>query len=88
MGHPDPWPKTFEARFEGECRKKAGRLEFLRGTLSRQGTTNVAKEAGQQGSHQLAALAEANCIIHFPLEAEELRNGDTVAVTELRWGIW
>lgn len=87
MGHPDPWPNPLRARFEGECRKKPGRMEFLRGVLSQEGTENVAREAGEQGSHQMAAMAASNCLIHFPLEASELHNGDEVEVTHLAWGL-
>lgn len=84
MGHPDPWPKPMRARFDGECRKKPGRMEFLRGVLSSDGSV---REAGEQGSHQLAALAAANCLIHFPLEAEKLHAGDHVEVTPIQWGV-
>jgi len=85
MGHPDPWPKPLQARFEGSRHKKPGRLEFLRGTLSH--AENVVREAGEQGSHQMAGMAAANCLVHFPREASELKSGEVVEVTPLRWGI-
>jgi len=82
QGHPDPWGRPRQARFEGSARKKPGRLEFLRGDLSPEG---LVREAGEQGSHQLAALAVANCLIHFPAEATKLMDGDLVQVTPLDW---
>ncbi|MFI5386205.1 MAG: gephyrin-like molybdotransferase Glp [Fimbriimonadales bacterium] len=87
MGHPDPWPKPVSAKFEGECCKKPGRMEFLRGVLSQNGTESVARVVGEQGSHQMAAMAAANCLIHFPLEVSQLKSGDEVDVTPLIWGI-
>ncbi|HWA83207.1 MAG TPA: gephyrin-like molybdotransferase Glp, partial [Fimbriimonadaceae bacterium] len=80
-GRQSCWPSPGSARFEGESRKKAGRTEFLRGILE----GGMVREAGEQGSHQLAALAAANCLIHFPREADRLRTGDEVAVTPLEW---
>jgi len=85
MGHPDPWPKPVKARFEGEARKNPGRMEFLRGTISGDGSRAIAK--GGQDSHMLSGLATANCLIHFPLEATELNTGDEVEVTMLNWGL-
>jgi molybdopterin molybdotransferase len=83
MGQPNPWPTPAKLRFEGGVRKKPGRMDFLRGIMS----SNGVREAGAQGSHQLMALAEADCLIHFPLELSELRDGDLVDVTPLKWGI-
>jgi molybdopterin molybdotransferase len=80
-GHPDPWPKPTLARFEGEARKKPERMEFLRGVMSADGAVALSG----QNSHQLAALAAANCLIHFPLESSELKSGDIVDVTPLNW---
>jgi len=82
-GHPDPWPKPIRARFEGEARKNPGRMEFLRGSLSQDGSIAVA--TGGQGSHVISALADADCLIHFPLESAELRSGDEVDITPLVW---
>ncbi|HVT11279.1 MAG TPA: gephyrin-like molybdotransferase Glp [Fimbriimonadaceae bacterium] len=80
-GRIDEWSSPIQARFEGESHKKGGRMEFLRGVLA----DGQAREAGAQGSHQLAALAAANCLVHFPREAERLRTGDKVEVTPIEW---
>lgn len=87
MGHPDPWPKPVRAVFRGSARKRAGRMEFLRGKLDQDGATNVVSEVGEQGSHQMAVMAAADCLIQFPLDAERLDDGDIVDVIRLRWGI-
>jgi molybdopterin molybdotransferase len=78
---PNAWPKPTRARFEGEARKKPERMEFLRGKMSADGAVALSG----QNSHQLAALAAANCLIHFPLESSKLKSGDIVDVTPLNW---
>lgn len=83
LGHRAPWPTPFTARFEGSARKKPGRMEFLRGDLGRDGTV---RPLDRQSSHQLSGLAGANCLIRFPVDRVELKPGDPVEVTELRWG--
>ncbi len=80
-GSPDPWPRPFHARFEGKCSKRDGRMEFLRGIL----TGESVRLVGGRDSHLISGLAAANCLIHFPLEATELRDGDVVDVTALNW---
>ena len=64
--------------------KKAGRLEFVRGSVLRDTLTPL----GKQGSNMGSGLASANCLIHFPAEATELRAGEVVDYTPLRWGIY
>jgi molybdopterin molybdotransferase len=81
MGHPNPWSPPCKARFNGRVTKKAGRTEFLRGHHSDDGVRSLEG----QGSHQLATLAEANCLIVFPAEAEYLEDGGSVSVIPLDW---
>lgn len=80
-GHPDPWPKPWKVRFNGRVTKKAGRTEFLRGQLSEDGVRSLEG----QGSHQLATLAAANCLIVFPAEAEYLEDGGAVSIIPSSW---
>lgn len=61
--------------------KEPGRLEFQRGRLVQNpdGSYCVEGLAGQ-GSHQLAALSQANCYIVLPPECDGVAAGETVAV--------
>jgi molybdopterin molybdotransferase len=81
MGSRSAWRSSISAQFRGRAEKRPGRMEFLRGVLS----GGSAQLAGEQGSHQMAALAAANCLIHFPLDASLIKDGQTVEVTRLDW---
>lgn len=66
----------------------AGRKGFLRGQLMRDQDTGeylVQALGGAPGasSHLLATLAEANCLVIVPSEAEQLRTGEVVDVAFL-----
>ncbi len=74
------------ARMEVGAAKKAGRAEFLRATLRKdeQGEL-LAKPVRGQDSHMLGGLATADCLVHFPERASELKAGEKVTVTLLQW---
>jgi len=57
------------------------RYEFQRGRCQ----DGVVESLEAQGSHQLACLAQANCLIHVH-EGACLKNGDKVRITPLDWG--
>ena len=66
----------------------AGRKGYLRGQLMRDQDTGeylVQALGGAPGasSHLLATLAEANCLVIVPSEAEQIRTGETVDVAFL-----
>jgi molybdopterin molybdotransferase len=86
MGTTSAPPLSLTARMEVRSTKKAGRAEFLRATLraDEQGEL-LARPLRGQDSHMLGGLAMADCLIHFPAGASELRAGAKVAVTLLRW---
>lgn len=66
-------------------RKETGRLEFVRGRLvHEQGRSMVYPTLGQE-SHMLGGIAAANALIHFPAEAVELNEGESVVVEMLAW---
>jgi molybdopterin molybdotransferase len=74
------------ARLGAALRKKAGRLEFVRGRVytASDGTLAVDPTVGQD-SHMLTGLANANALIVFPLERETLSAGEIVQVRLLNW---
>lgn len=84
-GHPNPWPTPVKARMKGSSRKKDGRMEFLRGVLSGEPGHYIVEAVGGRDSHLISGLAAANCLIHFPLDSRELKDGELVQVTTLDW---
>ena len=74
---------TNTARLTAPLKKRPGRLEFVRGMATcHQGQWHVTPTTGQ-GSHMLSGLADANCLILFPLEASLLEAEQPVAFTWL-----
>jgi molybdopterin molybdotransferase len=66
-------------------RKKAGRLEFVRGKLlMKDGSLHIEPSTGQD-SHMLGGLAGADALIYFDLEAEDWPAGKQVRVTPINW---
>ena len=80
MGATDLEPKTVQAKLTRTIRKKAGRLHFQSAIVSwDQGEYTVAP-AEEQGSGVLKSTVTANGLLVFPLEAEELKSGESVTV--------
>ena len=80
MGATDLKPKTVQAKLTRTIRKKAGRLHFQSAIVSwDQGEYTVAP-AEEQGSGVLKSTVTANGLLVFPLEAEELKSGESVTV--------
>jgi molybdopterin molybdotransferase len=77
--------KIFLARLTRTVRKRAGRMEFVRGMLSYSDNNILVTPALGQDSHMLSGLAQANCLIHFPLESEVLNEDSHVSVELLDW---
>ena len=74
------------ARMEVGATKKTGRAEFLRATLrADEHGELLARPVRGQDSHMLGGLATADCLVRFPERASELRAGEKVTVTLLRW---
>ncbi|MFI6325490.1 gephyrin-like molybdotransferase Glp [Nonomuraea sp. NPDC050556] len=79
-GLPAGPPETVTAHVIGPLRSPDGKRSYLRGVLADDGT--VAPVHGQ-GSHQLAALASANCLIVVPESVTEVPSGASVQVIRL-----
>jgi molybdopterin molybdotransferase len=77
------WPASLviEARAVQALRKRPGRFEFVRGTLSQDanGCLQV-QPAGAQGSGILTSMSRANCLILLDEDCNGVAEGDPVAV--------
>ncbi|MGH3634762.1 MAG: gephyrin-like molybdotransferase Glp, partial [Mycobacterium sp.] len=83
-----PDQRPVQARTLSPIMSVPGRKGFLRGQLMRDQDTGeylVQALGGAPGasSHLLATLAEANCLVVVPTEAEQIRTGEIVDVAFL-----
>lgn len=79
-GHPFR-PLRLRVPCRNPLHKAPGRLEFQRGRLAANGDGRwYVKGLAGQGSHQLAALARANCYIILPAESTGVAAGEIVEV--------
>jgi molybdopterin molybdotransferase len=77
--------KTYQARLARNLKKKAGRLDFVRGKLDTlEGQLSAMPVTGQE-SHMLSGLAQANCLLHFEQDLEFLPEGENITVNLLNW---
>jgi molybdopterin molybdotransferase len=76
LGHSSPERLHVPARLTGPLRSPAGRRQFLRG---RYGGGEVS-QVGGPGSHLVAHLARANCLVVVPEDVTELPAGAEVDV--------
>jgi molybdopterin molybdotransferase len=88
LGKRQPMRRIVRARTLSPISSVAGRKGFLRGQLMRDQDTGdylVQALGGAPGasSHLLATLAEANCLVVIPPEAEEISTGEIVDVAFL-----
>jgi molybdopterin molybdotransferase len=88
LGKRQPMRRVVQARTLSPITSIAGRKGFLRGQLMRDQDTGeylVQALGGAPGasSHLLATLAEANCLVMIPRDAEQLRTGEVVEVAFL-----
>lgn len=85
LGKRSPHRRTVSARLLSPVSSSKGRKGFLRGQLLRDTSTEeyLVQPLGTSGSHLLASLAEANCLILVDEETTEVAVGDDVAVTFL-----
>ncbi len=65
-----------EARLVADVTSPAGKRQFLRGFFADGNVSQV----GGPGSHLLAHLARANCLVVIPEDTEQMTVGDTVEV--------
>ena len=88
LGKRQPMRRIVQARALSPITSVAGRKGFLRGQLMRDQDTGeylVQALGGAPGasSHLLATLAEANCLVVVPSDADEIRTGEVVDVAFL-----
>lgn len=88
LGKRQPMRRIVQARTLSPISSVVGRKGYLRGQLMRDqdsGEYLVQALGGAPGasSHLLATLAEANCLVVVPSEAEEVRTGEVVDVAFL-----
>jgi len=72
-------PEVYAIADDG-IRKKAGRMEFLRGYFSVRGGEIHVTTTGPQGSGILRSMSEANCLIVLPEDSEGFQKGDRVTI--------
>ena len=80
LGCSDLSHKTVQAKLTRTINKKPGRLHFLSSIVSWADGEYTVTPAGEQGSGILKSAANANGLLIFPLEAEEIKQGQEVAV--------
>ncbi len=85
LGKRQPARRVVQARTLSPISSVAGRKGYLRGQLMRDQDTGeylVQALGGEPGasSHLLATLAEANCLVVVPADAEQIRTGEVVDV--------
>ena len=88
LGKRQPMRRVVQARTLSPISSVAGRKGYLRGQLMRDQDTGeylVQALGGAAGgsSHLLATLAEANCLVIIPSDADQVRTGETVDVAFL-----
>lgn len=85
MGAESTNTKLIPARLAKPLKKKAGRMEFVRGVVKTEDNQLVVHPTIGQDSHMLGGLAQANCLIYFAKDSETLQAGDQVQVELLEW---
>lgn len=88
LGKRQPTRRVVQARALSPISSVAGRKGYLRGQLMRDQDTGeylVQALGGAPGasSHLLATLAEANCLVVVPTDADQIRTGEVVDVSFL-----
>jgi molybdopterin molybdotransferase len=88
LGKRQPLRRVVQARTLSPISSVAGRKGYLRGQLMRDQDTGeymVQALGGAPGSssHLLATLAEANCLVIVPSDAEQVRTGEVIDVAFL-----
>lgn len=86
LGSLNPTAQKFKALTAQPMKKKAGRLDFVRGifSVSESGMLEASPTKGQE-SHMLSGLAKASLMIHFDAQEESLEKGALVDATLIDW---
>ena len=85
LGKRNPRRRTVQATLLSSVSSVAGRAGFVRGQLLRDPNNGeyLVQPLGTAGSHLLASLAQANCLVLVDEDATELPSGAEVAVSFL-----
>ena len=79
--HDHGLPPTFKVPLAVPIRRSPGRTEFQRGILSPDGSGGfTVRTTGDQGSHILSSMSQANCLIVLPADMGAFAAGDRVDV--------
>lgn len=74
---------TVRAVLKENVQSPMGKRQFLRGELGVEDGRYVVRPVGGPGSHLLAGLASANCLISVPEDVTHVASGDAVTVVML-----
>ncbi len=80
MGAKEILPRTVQAKLTRTIHKKTGRLHFMSAIVSWDSGEYTVAPAQEQGSGILKSTVNANGLLVFPLEKDELKNGELVTV--------
>jgi molybdopterin molybdotransferase len=81
MGQDTTMPIRLRVRTAENLKKRPGRQDFQRGILERDGNGElVVRSTGNQGSHVLSSMSQANCFIVLPAESGAVDAGELVEV--------
>jgi molybdopterin molybdotransferase len=84
LGRRNPYRRTITARTLAPITSPTGRRQFLRGQLMRDDDDEyLVHILGAGGTHLLASLAEANCLVLIDEDTTELPTGASVTVSFL-----
>ncbi|WP_447005545.1 molybdotransferase-like divisome protein Glp [Saccharothrix isguenensis] len=85
LGKRNPYRRAVSARLLSPLTSTKGRRGYLRGQLLRDADTGeyLVQPLGTSGSHLLASLAEANCLIMVDEDVTDVSVGDEVTVSFL-----
>ncbi len=79
-GRSDIFKKTFKARLTVGIKKKPGRVNFLRGTLTSERGEYLATPLQGQGSGMITSMVKAEVFIIMPEECTEIKAGESVLI--------
>ena len=80
MGAKEILPRTVQAKLTRTIHKKTGRLHFMSAVVSWDEGEHTVTPAQEQGSGVLKSTVNANGLLVFPLEKDELKSGEQVTV--------
>lgn len=85
LGKPNPHRRRISAELLSPVSAPHGRRTFLRGQLLRDpnNETYLVQPVGTSGTHLLASLAEANCLMIIDEEVTEVAEGESVPISFL-----